>query len=231
MSRAPAVSAPGAPGRTAGDGGDDAPTATAATERRRRAALAGHRGDPEGARRSLVDPDPAVRSLAVGALARLRQLTAADVAAAIHDPSPQVRRRAVSESVGIGGKGSRSELPRALRGALSDPDPLVAEAAAWALGERRDRAAAPLLVDMATSHEDTRCREAAIGALGALGDPAGLPAVLAALNDKPTVRRRATVALSAFSGPAVEAALRRSAQDRDWQVREVAEILLGEPPK
>jgi HEAT repeat protein len=53
--------------------------------------------------------------------------------------------------------------------------------------------------------------------------------VLGALEDKPTVRRRATVALAGFDDPAVEPALRRAAADRDWQVRQAAEELLDEP--
>ena len=65
-----------------------------------------------------------------------------------------------------------------------------------------------------------------MAALGAIGDPAGLPAVLGALEDKPAIRRRAAVALAAFEGPAVDAALRRCLDDRDWQVRQVAEDLL-----
>jgi HEAT repeat protein len=71
------------------------------------------------------------------------------------------------------------------------------------------------------------CRESAVAALGAIGDPTGLPAILAALDDKPAVRRRAAVALAAFTGPSVEAALRRCLDDRDWQVRQVAEDLLA----
>ena len=65
-----------------------------------------------------------------------------------------------------------------------------------------------------------------MAALGAIGDPAGLPAVLAALGDKPTVRRRAAVALAGFDDPRVEPALREAAGDRDWQVRQAAEELL-----
>jgi HEAT repeat protein len=53
----------------------------------------------------------------------------------------------------------------------------------------------------------------------------GLPAVIAALDDKPTVRRRATVALAGFDDPRVEPALRRAAGDRDWQVRQAADEL------
>jgi len=65
-----------------------------------------------------------------------------------------------------------------------------------------------------------------VAALGALGDPTGLSAVLAATTDKPAVRRRAVLALAAFDGPEVEAALRRALGDRDRQVRQAAEDLL-----
>ena len=69
-------------------------------------------------------------------------------------------------------------------------------------------------------------RETAVAALGSLGDAAGLPAVLAATTDVATVRRRAVLALAAFEGPEVEAALPRLAEDRDRQVRQAAEDLL-----
>ena len=68
-----------------------------------------------------------------------------------------------------------------------------------------------------------------MAALGALGDAAGLPAVLAALHDSPTVRRRATVALAGFDDPRVTPALRAATEDRDWQVRQAAGELLDEP--
>ncbi len=137
-----------------------------------------------------------------------------------------LRRRAVDAAPGVKGRGSRSVLPAAVAHALGDPDPLVVVGAAWYLGERRFRPALPDLVTTATGHDDARCREAAVAALGALGDPAGLPAVLAALGDKPTVRRRAAVALAGFDDPRVEPALREAAGDRDWQVRQAAEELL-----
>ena len=66
----------------------------------------------------------------------------------------------------------------------------------------------------------------AVAALGAIGDTAGLPAVLAACRDRATVRRRAVIALAAFEGPDVDAALRTALDDRDWQVRQAAEDLL-----
>ena len=54
--------------------------------------------------------------------------------------------------------------------------------------------------------------------------------MLGALGDKPTVRRRATVALAGFDDPRVEPALRAAAEDRDWQVRQAADELLDEAP-
>jgi HEAT repeat protein len=82
------------------------------------------------------------------------------------------------------------------------------------------------LAGIATSHPDALAREAAVAALGAIGDPAALPAILSATTDKPAVRRRAVLALAPFSGPDVDAALQRATKDRDWQVRDAAELLL-----
>ena len=68
----------------------------------------------------------------------------------------------------------------------------------------------------------------AVAALGAIGDRSGLPAILAGLEDKPQIRRRAArFALAAFDGPEPDAALRRCLKDLDWQVRQAAEDLLG----
>jgi HEAT repeat protein len=113
-----------------------------------------------------------------------------------------------------------------LDAALTDADPSVVEAAAWASGEREDPAAVPLLAALARRHDDPLCREAAVAALGAIGDPAGLPTVLAATEDKPAVRRRAVLALAPFEGPEVDAALQRALTDPDRQVRQAAEDLL-----
>lgn len=190
-------------------------------------AAAGHRGDELVARRGLIDPHPSVRAAALGALARTGALQIGDVVAALGDTSVIVRRRAGQEGAGVGGRGAKTLLVQALRRALGDPDALVVEAACWALGERRAVEAVEDLVSVAGSHPDTRCREAAVAALGAVGDRAGLAGILGALADKPTIRRRAVVALAAFGGPDVEGALHRCLADRDWQVREAAEILLG----
>ncbi len=197
--------------------------------RRRRVTMAGHRGDAIRARRGLADPDPGVQAAALGALARLGDLTAADVETALNRGAPVVRRRAVEVALGARGTGMRSSLPRAVIGALDDPDPLVVVGAAWFLAERHSQPAVPVLAATATGHDDARCREAAVAALGAIGDPAGLAAVLRALRDSPTVRRRATVALAGFDDPRVTPALRAATEDRDWQVRQAAGELLDEP--
>ena len=189
------------------------------TERRRAAALAGHEGDEGGARRALTDRDPGTRAVALGALARLGHLTADDLHGALTDDSPAVRARAVELAV---------PLPAIdLVPLLDDPDPFVAEQAAWALGERAPDAPVVAALARATEgHDDPLVREAAVAALGALGHPDGLPAVLTATTDKPAVRRRAVLALAAFEGPEVDAALRRALDDRDRQVRQAAEDLL-----
>lgn len=195
--------------------------------RRRQAALAGHQGDAPGARRLLADPDPGVRATALGALARLGVVTDAELGAAAADPDPAVRCRA-AEVVASGAAG----VP--LLGLLADPDAAVAEVAAWASGERPtvEPDAVERLADLTTGHEDPLVREAAVAALGAIGDRRGLAAILAATKDRATVRRRAVLALAPFDGPEVEQALRRALDDRDWQVRQAAEDLLGDdgPP-
>jgi HEAT repeat protein len=184
--------------------------------------VAGHAGDEAGARRLLTDPSPAVRATALGALARLRAATPADVAAALADADAGVRRRGAEVAAAV--------LHVDLRPALADPDPGVVEAAAWALGERGAEAADAVddLARVALGHDDPLCREGAVAALGAVGDRRGLTAILAATSDRAAVRRRAVIALAPFSGPEVDAALEEALSDRDWQVRQAAEDLTGE---
>ena len=195
---------------------------TSVADRRRRAILAGHGADPDTARELLTDPEPLVRVAALGALDRLGSLTSAEVAVALVDQSPAVRRRGL-EATATGHDGDPASL-------LDDEDPLVVETACWALGERAGIDAKGLLrlFGVASGHEDVLCREAAVAALGALGHPEGLTVVLEALKDRPAVRRRAVLALAAFEGPEVEAALQRALTDRDWQVRQAAEDLIGD---
>lgn len=227
----PAPAATGAPQpATSGRSSGAAPAAAGALAE---VVAAGHLGDAVTARAGLGHPDARVRAAALGALARLGALDGAILAAALADADATVRRRACVEAgralaAGTLGAGPAGELVLHVASQLGDPEPLVAEAAAWALGEGAGLAGAavPTLVEMATSHRHPLCREAAVAALGAIGDPAGLPAVLGALEDKPAVRRRAATALAAFDDEAADAGLRRCLEDRDWQVRQVAEELL-----
>ena len=194
----------------------------AEARRRKEAALAGHGGDEAGARRHLGDPSAVVRATALGALARLGRVTPAEVGALLHDPEPVVRRRACQVAVAVPAVD--------LAPLLDDDDASVVECAAWALGEMGERSgtAVAALAEVATHHGDALCREAAVAALGAIGHPSGLgPILTACAGDKPAVRRRAVIALAPFEGPAVEAALRRALDDRDWQVRQAAEDLLA----
>jgi HEAT repeat protein len=194
-----------------------------AAERRRSAAIAGHTGDADAARALVTDPTPAVRATALGALARLGALDRSTLVAALHDEDAGVRRRAATEASRLAELDVGDDLAAALR----DPEPLVAEAAAWSLGEREAHDAVAELATAATTHDDALVREAAVAALGAIGDDRGLPAILAATTDKPAVRRRAVLALAPFEGEDVETALRHALEDRDWQVRQAAEDLLS----
>ncbi len=141
---------------------------------------------------------------------------------ALDDPSPEARRDAVEWAAR---EGFPVELLPALRERLEDTDALVSEAACFALGEHGDHDAVDAMCRIASDHEDPRCREAALGALGAIGDERAKPTVLGALNDRASVRRRAVVALAAFEGDDVDAALEVAREDRDWQVRAAVDQL------
>ncbi len=189
-----------------------------ATDRHRVAVLAGATGDVATARALLADDAARVRAAALGALERTGALDDATLAAALADPDPVVRRRAVSLAI---------ERPAFdLVALLDDADDTVVEHAAWACGERpATDAAVERLVVLAQTHTDSLVREAAVAALGSLGDERGLPAILHGCRDKATVRRRAVLALAPFDTPAVRDALRTARTDRDWQVRQSAEDL------
>jgi HEAT repeat protein len=186
-----------------------------------RAAVAPTDDDRALALGCLGDLDPRTRVLAVRAAALQGWLDLERWRAALSDTDENVRRETVTQLARAGAPTMFDELERA----LGDIDPLVAEAAAYALGEREVHDAVGRLVEMASAHVDARCREAAVAALGVLGDDAGRAVVLGALMDKPNVRRRAVVALSNFEGPDVDAALLAARDDRDWQVRAAVDLL------
>lgn len=183
----------------------------------REVAEAGHSGDEGTARAALGSTDADTRELAVGALDRMGALTDDDLVRAASDPTSTVRRRAAAVAA------RRPHID--LTALLDDPDPSVAETAAWAAGEHADARDAVMdrLCRMAVQADDPLVREAAVAALGAIGDERGLPAILHACTDKPAIRRRAVLALAPFDGPEVDAALETARSDRDWQVRQAVE--------
>ena len=191
-------------------------------DRVRAVVLAGHDGNEALARAALGDPDPLVRTATLGALERLGALDVPSLAQALRDRDGGVRRRACEAAARWPGTAAPSLLE-----ALADDDATVVEVAAWASGEREppEPGAVPALMALVADHPDALVREAAVAALGSIGDAVGLPAILEALGDKATVRRRAVIALAPFDGPAVDAALARAREDRDWQVRQAAEDL------
>ncbi|HKY13853.1 MAG TPA: HEAT repeat domain-containing protein [Microthrixaceae bacterium] len=189
--------------------------------------LAGHTGDVATARAGLDASHPITRSSALAALVRLDAENADDLTAAIADESPAVRARAATTLV-------RSRRDPAVRlelvsRLLDDTDDRVLEAACFAAGEitPTEPGVVRLLCTIATSHDDSLCRESAVAALGSLGAEEGRAAVLAACDDRATVRRRAVLALAVFDGPDVDAALVRLRDDRDVQVRQAAEDLMS----
>lgn len=173
-------------------------------------------------RASLGDPRSRVVVLALRASARRQLLTDDDWLGALTHDDVDVRREALALYAKTSARDAVAPTVRAL---LADDDALVVEAAAFCAGEHGDDVALEALVRVATTHDDARCRESAVAALGAIGDERGLASILAALEDKPPVRRRAVVALSNFEGPDVDAALERAREDRDWQVRAAADQL------
>ena len=210
--------------------------------RRLEAIVAGHRGEAAVAERLLNDPDAGVRAAALGALARCGALQAEQLGRALGDEAAEVRCRAAELAP--------PEVE--LVGLLGDPDASVVEVVAAALGER-DRDSGPVeeLCRVAASHDDPLCRESAVAALGAIA--AGLDAeagaaqeaaaeatrvaargmalemLLAAMDDRPQIRRRALLGLYQFDDDRAADAVRAALEDRDRQVRAVAGELLGVP--
>ena len=193
--------------------------------RRINAALAGHRGEASRARDLLVDPDATTRRIALGALERLKGLTAGELRVALEDSNVSVRRRAVEIAA------QRPEVK--IDSYLQDPDASVADMAAFSLGEREEIAAVNELAKMASEHLDDLCRESAVAALGALAATKGadraaiLICLLNAMSDRAQIRRRAVLGLFQFEEPEAQQAIEAALIDKDRQVRAVASELLG----
>lgn len=190
---------------------------------------AGYRGDTEFVTSALDDPDPLMRRAALGAAHRLGLLDAPTFRRFLCDQEATVRRRAVELAARHRWEPTPPDDIVSLLIERCDDEWRVAEMSAFALGELGviNDSVEQTLSAMTLEHTDALCREAAVAALGCLG--IGRATILAALDDRAAVRRRAVIALAPFDGPDVDAALRQALQDRDWQVRQAAEDLLTPP--
>ena len=190
-------------------------------ELRRAIVIAGHTGDSQLIQQSLSHEHGSIREAALGALARIDQLNNEVLQTFASDTDSRVRIR-VAELAATSHTFDLVPL-------LNDKESQVIEMAAWACGEHESARDEIMneLIRLVVHHDDALVREAAVAALGAIGDESGLPAILSACQDKPAIRRRAVLALAPFDSPEVEKALKVALEDRDWQVRQAAEDLLG----
>jgi HEAT repeat protein len=193
-----AVAALGGWGARAGSAAPKLAALLAAPESRvsHQAALAlGHLG-PAGAEalaQLVAHQDPTVRALAVGALAKAEPGSARSLAlllTAAKDPDWNVRKRALTA---LGVRASDAEGARAaLAGALDDPHPFVAAAAARALGEAGHALA--FVSGSARCWATSRSRARRRFRAGAHRGPRRLPAIEAALAKRKARRRGALAA-------------------------------------
>jgi len=190
-------------------------------ELRRAIVIAGHTGDSQLIQQSLSHEHGSIREAALGALARIDQLTNEVLQTFVSDTDSQVRIRVAELAATLN---TFDLVPL-----LNDKESQVIEMAAWACGEHESARDEIMneLIQLVLHHDDALVREAAVAALGAIGDESGLHAILSACQDKPAIRRRAVLALAPFDSPEVEKALKVALEDRDWQVRQAAEDLLG----
>jgi len=165
---------------------------------------------------ALGDPRPRTRVLALRGLVRTGNVSDRQWLDALHDSDVDVRREALTQLSQHHPSPTVADVVVTL---LGDDDALVVDAAAFTLGECLYQPSVSVLCDVARTHDDARCREAAIAALGAIGNDDAREVIIAALRDKPPVRRRAIVALANYEGPDIDEALAMASEDKDWQVR------------
>ena len=171
--------------------------------------------------------DPGVRAAALGALERLAVADDSDVAVALGDVDPAVRRRAATIAARHPGV--------ALLETLDDTDPMVAEVAAWACGEREDVDDVVFVRLVCWRRRPVPTRSCANRASQPSGRSATSGGSTRSSRRPPTGHRFAAEPCSPWRRsstpptPApseVDSALHRALEDRDWQVRQAAEDLL-----
>ena len=107
--------------------------------------------------------------------------------------------------------------------ALSHPEPMTVERAAWILGELKASEAAVPLFHLLQTGQDMGALEKAVEALGKIGDSSVVD-VLASNSARWPLRVRIQVAeaLGRIGGPNAEKALRMVQKDSSTQVQEAA---------
>ncbi len=208
------------------------PPSKEVAERRRRAILARHENselEESEIIGFLNDTAAVVREAALATVVKLNLDAGKHIVNALEDADRGVRKRAVELVIDLSNNHEHISKVLVL---LDDSSTFVVETVCWVIGEIGNNyenvaEIVSKVSQIALNHEDSLCREAAVACLGSLGHINGLATLLKALDDKPNVRRRATLALAPFEGPEVEKALKRKLKDRDLQTRQAAEDLLA----
>ena len=185
-------------------------------------AIAARRGEVSTILAKAQSPHGQVRAAAIKALSGDDDIVIETIEKAFSDPDSAVRVAAAYAAI------PRPRLN--VTALLRDSNPEVVETACFAAGEIAEDSNRKLLEKIASAHPEATCRESAIAALGVLGNTGSLEIIIAALDDKPYIRRRAVVALAAFDDLRAEEAIKKCLLDRDHQVRQLAEDLLRPDP-
>ena len=177
----------------------------------------------------LNDTAAVVREAALATVVKLNLDAGKHIVNAFNDDDHGVRKRAIELVIDLS---DNQDYISKILVLLDDSSTFVVETVCWVIGEignnyKNVAEVVSKVSQIALNHDDSLCREAAVACLGSLGHIDGLATLLRVLDDKPNVRRRATLALAPFEGPEVEEALKRKLKDRDLQTRQAAEDLLA----
>ncbi|HEX5473986.1 MAG TPA: M56 family metallopeptidase [Vicinamibacterales bacterium] len=174
---------------------------------------------------ALNDANAAVREMALGALARMRDPRTFDaLISALKDADADAREKAVFGLGQLRDRRAVAALTRMLRDTSAD----VREQAAFALGQVRDPAALDALT-AALRDASPDVREQAAFALGQIRDPRAVDALISALKDRASdVREQAAFALGRIRDARAIDALTAALRDANESVREQAAFALGQ---
>ncbi|MGS0684917.1 HEAT repeat domain-containing protein [Nakamurella sp. GG22] len=179
----------------------------------------------------LNEDDPNVAGALQWNLARSIHAALPQLVAALESPDPQTRRRAIVTIIKV----QPDDLKDVLRQALLNPDHVVRERAASALGGRGDKDAVPELIDMIVRGADDVEAADLLGRVAGqhdLGDHITEHIVgrLARAEEVPGSRSRLTQALAEIPGTKADLALAELARDADVTVSITARYIVTRRP-